>query len=190
MIEVGISREIRKEYTFHDTQPGFQHKTGTETAIVRHIATAKEMPYTAISDLKAAYDTIPRKTLMELLRKRLSNNLASAITLTLQYLTVCTREDDTNTTGRISEGLKQRSPLSPTMFNIYMDTLAESLEESEKEQKQKLKTTRDQASTEMLADDVKIQARTEQALKKALEVSSSWAQTYGMRWGFKKNSIS
>lgn len=64
VIEAAIATSIRKHYEFNLTQLGFQEHTGTETAILRHNAAAKEMGYTAILDLKAANDRVPRHKLL------------------------------------------------------------------------------------------------------------------------------
>lgn len=59
------------EYELYSAQLGFQKRTGAETAIHTHIYNAPRLKFTAILDLKAAYDLVHRKELVEVLAKEL-----------------------------------------------------------------------------------------------------------------------
>ena len=50
------------------------------------------------------------------------------ISHTLQTLTVATVGDDTKTEAKIDRGVTQGGPASPTLFNIFIDTLANALQ--------------------------------------------------------------
>lgn len=92
-VEGGIYIKIRKQYTFSDTQLGFQIETGTETEIVRQVAEAETKPNTAILDLKGAYGAVTRDKLMDVIRGRLPEWLARIIAMTLQELIVTTTHE-------------------------------------------------------------------------------------------------
>lgn len=158
-IEAGLSTEIRKVYSFDHTQLVFQTQTGTETAIIRHIAHAEKYPYTAILDRKSAYDSVPRQKLIQTLRERTPDWLVDIISLTLQDLTIKTLDEETKTKATIKSGVTQGSPLSPTVFNIYMDTFADAQRQRGNADKPEPNTTETtEAISAMFADEVKVQA--------------------------------
>lgn len=84
------------------------------------------LQYVAILDLKAAYPSLPRDKLVEILRNLA---LAHLVAMVGQFLTV----DLIRTVGNKSEwaeldvGVPQGSPLSPLLFNVYIGSLVESL---------------------------------------------------------------
>lgn len=180
--------EIRKHYKFSPEQLGFQPETGTETAIVRHVAQSEQMPYTAVLDFKAAYDSVPRDNLMQTLTEQLPGNLTKAIAMTLQDLNVETIDDNTNKTATIQRGVTQGSPLSPTIFNVYMDPLVQEILKPIQEKKTiptnpVIKT---EVATVLFADDVKIQSKTPRKLQEALNRAHEWAERYEMTWSTPK----
>lgn len=79
-------------------------------------------------DLKGAYDTVPRDKLMEVVGGKLEQPLHGMISLTLQPLQIVTKGDKTKTRKEMTREVPQGSPLSPTLFNLYMGTLWRSLE--------------------------------------------------------------
>lgn len=67
IVKAVISAIIRKDYSFHEVQLGFQHTTRTEAALVKHAFNCRNTKYSVVLDLKLAYDTVPRDTLMSVL---------------------------------------------------------------------------------------------------------------------------
>lgn len=178
--ESAIATLTRKAHTFDEAQLGFQEGTGTETAVVRHVAAGGHMNYCAVLDLKGAYDQVPRQTLMSELSRRLPASLAAMISYTLQPATVSTKGDKTGYVDEVAEGVPQGSPLSPTIFNVYMDTLAE-------EMKRKLEGIprfcgKKQWDITIFADDVKLHARTRELLQRMLTIATNWAARFEMIW--------
>ena len=84
--------------------------------------------WTAVLDLKSAYDTVRRDLLLERCAKVLPDHITAMISHTLQTLTVTTLGDDTKTEAKIDRGVTQGGPASPTLFNIFIDTLANALQ--------------------------------------------------------------
>lgn len=129
VIDSATAMAIRREYKFRDCQLGFQHGTGTETAIVRHISNAEHMRVAAVLDLNSAYDSVSRDKLHGTLKSKLTDNTAGMTDLALQPVTIRTQGDATNRRGTIAKGVCQGSSLSPMLFNIYMDNYVENVSE-------------------------------------------------------------
>ncbi len=125
----------------------------------------------AVLDLKAAYDRVPRDKLMDEIRKRLSFNVASMITHSLQTITFTVIVDENETKGEIWQGVPQGSSVSPTLFNILMDTLADSImqQESDDHGEEHLRLN-------MLADDVILMVKTETDIRNMLNAATQWAE--------------
>ena len=84
--------------------------------------------WTAVLDLKSAYDTVRRDLLFERCAKAVQDRITAMISHTLQILTVTTVGDDTKTEAKIDRGVTQGGPASPTLLNIFIDTLASALQ--------------------------------------------------------------
>ena len=179
MISSAIGSMIRTDYTFHPTQLGFRDHTGTETAIVRHAYNHHDgYRYTAVLDLKSAYDSVPRDILMRRVRRRLHPSTADMIALELQPMTIVTKGDASCSTAQISVGVPQGGKSSPPLYNVYMDSFAEHIDSADLDVK-----------VSMFADDVKLQAKCPQDLQRALDVSTEWARAHKMTWNVKKCHI-
>lgn len=195
-IEAAIAMAIRKDYRFSDCQLGFRIGTGTETAIVRHIANAEKMGITAVLDLKSAYDSVPRDKLIATVKSRTNPTILAAVQSMLQPVRIKTQGTTTQKTGIIARGVCQGSPLSPMLFNIYMDTLADTLRGRKRLQPMGTTCTssRDIGLSRrwdltMFADDVKVQAETEVVLQPLLNTLATWAKEHGMTWNVNKCHI-
>lgn len=188
VIEAALAAHIRAEYTFEDCQLGFRLGTGTETAIMRHINNARRMAITVVLDLRSAYDTVPRKTLHSVLEARLGEHTLKLINIWLQPTEITTQGDSSGTMERIGRGVPQGSPLSPTIFNVYMDTYVDSLTKCVPGRRYE-GDGQGTWDVTLFADDVKLQVVKEAALQKLLTASTAWAQDYEMEWSVGKCSI-
>ena len=129
MISGAIGALIMRQHRFHCTQLGFREHTGTETAIVRHAYNLNQgFKYTAVLDLKSAYDLVPRDLLMHRARDRLPKFTADMLALELQPMQITVQGNESGTPAEISLGVPQGAKSSPPLYNLHMDTLAERLD--------------------------------------------------------------
>lgn len=182
MIELAIKDMINGTYKNREEQLGFQKMAGTEIAVLRHIANGEALKFTAVLDLKGAYDMVPRDTLMKEVKQRLPLNTAAMITAMLSPLTVMTAGDNTQSTATISRGVPQGSSLSPCLFNLFMDKYIEGLKEEMGREEQ----TDGKWEATLFADDVKLMAQDSQILQRLLRVSGEWAKRTDMVWSTSK----
>jgi hypothetical protein len=174
LIEKAMDYCLRAEYSFHLMQAGFRPKIGTDVALLRTVHRVRTTrPWVAVLDLKSAYDRVPRDRLLSLARQRLSPSLAAMTSLMLQPTKIFTIGDADRTPGLLFRGVPQGSPLSPSLFNMFVDTLAESLALGDAEPAD--------AAT-LWADDVNVTQPSAPALQQALDRCTQWAASMGMQW--------
>ena len=177
MISGAIGALIMRQHRFHCTQLGFRERTGTETAIVRHSYNLNQgFKYTAVLDLKSAYDLVPRELLMHRARDRLPKSTADMIALELQPMQIKVQGNDSETPAEIALGVPQGAKSSPPLYNLHMDTLAERLDAQQCSD----------ISISMFADDVKVQGKTSDALQRALDICTEWAEDTRGTWSVRK----
>lgn len=182
VIESAITKLISSEYRNNENQLGFQRITGTETAILRHLYLGQKLGYTAVLDLKSAYDTVPRDRLVNETQRVLKANTCSMVTAVLQPMQISTVNDVTDTTGWVTRGVPQGSPVSPCLFNLFMDSYAELLARETAQRG----TSKTRWAVTMFADDVKINASDPAVLQQLLSISELWSRSNGMRWSTSK----
>lgn len=80
------------------------------------------MKTTAILNLEWAYETVSRDLLVPVVKKALNKNTESMVALSIPPVLIKSQEDETSKTAYVAKSVSQWSPLSLTIFNIYMDT--------------------------------------------------------------------
>lgn len=189
ILEAGIAFTITDKYTFHACQLGFRSNTGVETAILRHLDEAPDVPLTAVLDLKAAYDSVPRDKLLSQVQQRTNHNTTNMVAMALQPIHAMTKGDDHMHMVIMSRGVPQGSPLSLTIINLYMDWYIEALTVSMKNTYGEINATRQLWSCVLFADDVKLQAKSHAMLQHMLTFSEKWAKEAGMNWNDSKCTV-
>ena len=101
------------------------------------------------------------------------------ISHTLQTLTVTTVGDDTKTEAKIERGVTQGGQASPTLFNIFIDTVANAPQKHLWYQNSEL-------PAHLYADDIIIHVKSMLDLQRALIICERWALKCGMRWALSK----
>ena len=175
IVEKALDTALRKRYRFHPLQLGFRKGVGTELAILRVVDTVlHEHQWVAALDLKAAFDRVPKVGLARLLEQGFPPCLAAMTAHMLQPVTITTAGDPTNTARKLYKGVPQGSPLSPLLFDIFMDTLANELA--------KASPAHSEQPASLWADDVLLMAKSPSGLQWLLDVATRWAEEWGMSW--------
>ena len=104
----------------------------------------------------------------------LPEGLANMVSHIIQELEVHTVGDETGTTSKINGGVTQGGPASPTLFNIYIDTLASQLCASVGDV--------ERTPVRQYADDVILLADSLWEVVLALRICSKWANENNMEW--------
>ena len=175
IIERAITSTMNESFTPHRSQMGFQKHMGTEMTLAQmHRASNQRQNWIAILDLKSAYDRVCRATLMKRYDDALPEGLANMVSHIIQELEVHTLGDETGTNAKINRGVTQGGPASPTLFNVFIDTLAIQLCASVG----KIERT----PVRLYADDVILLADSLWELVLALRICSKWARENSMGW--------
>lgn len=182
LLSTAVDTAIRQVYIFHDMQWGFTADRSTEQAILNATHCHRMgAAYYAVLDLSAAYDKVPRQSIVELATKYLPPHLAAMISALLAPNTFSTKGQKGHHRVTITTGVPQGDPASPELYNLFMDTF--------------LTTMHDVAQHNIFppvscyADDVLLLARSASELQHLLDHATSWATQSGMSWNIKKCSI-
>lgn len=181
VLEKMLDARLRETYTFHRAQLGFRPCQGTEIAILRTLQSQSQGDaLCAILDLKAAYPSVPRDILIRELHRRVPSDLANQVEYFLQPTTFYTAGDPEKKEHTLERGVPQGSPLSPALYNLFMDTFPEQLLQCEQEASEPII---------MFADDVQLRAKSRRGLQQLLDQAACWAQSMDMTWSIGKCSV-
>ena len=131
-----METQIEEEGMLEETQQGFRKKRGAvkaiylmKKAIEKEIGREKGKVYVLFADLKAAFDTIGREEIREIMKKkgignRIINRISEIYKETKSKIKIGNKEIGEFWTEK---GIRQGCPLSPIIFNIGMADLNEEL---------------------------------------------------------------
>lgn len=181
ILSATVNKLIMKAYRFHPDQFGFRPRSGTESA-TSQAATANASGHNclAVLDLKGAYDNVQRDALLSICYDWLPIPTAQMAQNLLLSSAICVKDQTTQDTAPIAIGVPQGDPVSPSLFNIFLDVLLEQCQSVPKS----LSSTTIQA----YADDVLLLARTPDGLRRTLRICEDWTHSSGMIWATAKCS--
>ncbi|KAI6788852.1 hypothetical protein KC343_g2541 [Hortaea werneckii] len=165
----------------HPTQAGFRgdYSTLTNAAVVHHLLSTGLVRYAAFIDLEKAFDMVDHTRLDSLLVRR---GCPGRIRGLIQNLTFRGLRSRVLVNGRSSDwfcrtrGVLQGSPLSPYLFNIYIDELVVRLNES----------TADIPQSLFYADDGVLLAQDLPSLRSLADALTDWSAEAGIAVNVKK----
>lgn len=104
---------------------------------------------------KATYDSVPRDKFIKLVEEKLPRNLSNMIAATLKELKYTPWETKTTRTLKTPMGVTQCSPLSTTLFSVYMNTLIKQLREAKRALAHTYSVKTEDYMISLFADDTK-----------------------------------
>lgn len=177
------------------SQIGFtpQHRTTDHiytlhTLIQKHVHQNKNTVFSCFVDFKKAFDSIWHHGLfLKLLQKGIGGKIYDIIK-TMYTINKCAVKIGNMETDFFpqSRGVKQGCSLSPTLFNIYIDDLAKSLEESDIPG---LTLSDTQVKCLLFADDLILLAPSKEALRQQLDHLQSFCQTWALTVNLEKTKV-
>lgn len=185
------------EPLLHDEQGGFRTERGCEdqlvilNALIQDSIKRKDPLSIAFIDLQKAYDMVWRDGLWY----KLSNfNIPSKVIRVLQeiYGSVINRARVGSCVSHefnISTGLKQGCPLSPLLFNVYINDLIDDLKEKECIKLKNERTNVKPFNSLLFADDLGLCARSNHTLNKLLGTLDRWCQRWKMKVNVDKSEV-
>lgn len=164
------------------SQAGFRAGYSTVSHALASHATAQKYTnlHQVFLDLKAAYDRVPITLLIDKLSKRKANSGITSLIISL--FTNCFMQIVVNgiLTNPIQthRGLFQGSLLSPILFDIFIDDLANKIDQ--------YSTQSNPAPGLFFADDIKLQHTDKKQMQNMLDDCYTWATNNGMAFGLPK----
>jgi len=169
----------------HPSQAGFRigYSTLTQAAICHHAIESKSIQFIIFLDFQAAYDVILSSEIMAALQSR--NMPARLCSLVLSSMfndasyNIVVNSDLSNSISR-NRGLPQGSPLSPIIFNLFINSLVVELNQH---------NVSDIPHGLFYADDGALLAPDLATAKILLRIAERWARDHGMTYNISKCGV-
>lgn len=113
--------------------------------------------------------------------KNHSPHLTGMVTALLAPNTFTTKGTTTHHTVTMTSGVPQGDPVSPALYNIFMDTVLSAMTD--------IKQQQHFPPASCYAEDVLLLARSASELQTILNQASLWAQSCGMKWNLTKSAV-
>jgi len=168
----------------HACQAGFRtgYSTITNVAICHHLLSQKLARIAVFLDFKAAYDAIKPHQVMAALRKRktpkILQNLIQSLMFSNGQFTLLVNGVPAPPTSR-NQGLPQGSPLSPIIFNMFIDSLVRQLNV----------IPSSTPSCLFYADDGVLFTQNERDMRRLLNVAEKWSRDQEMTYNVSKCGV-
>lgn len=176
-MSAALDLRVRRWVTPHHRQWGFRKNMGTEHAIA-HLSSRRRNGAKCITvlDLKGAYDRTPRHKLLQIVGRRLPSDLAGMVSSILVPGTIFV-SGAADERIQVTSGVPQGDPLSPTLFNLFMDDFLTEMDN-------KVGSGAEPASC--FADDVVLSASNRNSIQRYLQIAGEWATVNKMQWSVEK----
>ena len=169
----------------HPSQAGFRsgYSTLTQVAVCHHAIESKRVQFVIFLDFKAAYDVILSSEVMEALAARRMPARLRSLVLSSMFTdaayNIVVNGDLSDTISR-NRGLPQGSPLSPAIFNLFVDSLVAELNR---------RNCSDIPYCLFYADDGALLAPDLATAKILLHIAERWAKDHSMTYNVPKCAV-
>nr|XP_006825234.1 PREDICTED: RNA-directed DNA polymerase from mobile element jockey-like [Saccoglossus kowalevskii] len=188
-----ITKYLETNNIIHPNQAGFRSKHRTTDhihvltlhTVIKKYQTQKKRIYCCFVNLKKCFDTIWRTALQY---KLLNNNINGKVYNIIKSMYtnmdfIVKLNDVTSPHFKLHNGVKQGCPLSPTLYNIYMNDFTNDLNEL---QMSAPELSGKKINCLQYADDIAILSTTSSGLQKALDFLHSYTTNWGLQNNTKK----
>jgi hypothetical protein len=163
------------------TQAGFRshYSTCTNAAVLHSLLESRRVTHVVFLDFKAAFDVVDHSLLSDVLRRRGCPPRMLALIASLTYRGVRSRvvsDGEASDWFFRSRGVLQGSPLSPCLFNLFVDGLLEELNDGSPLIPRSL----------FYADDGILLASDPEEIQRLLDIVVRWSASYRMTLNVKK----
>ena len=192
ILNTRLSNWFEKEKKIVEEQGGFRAKRSTseQIFILREIIQARrkkrKRTYCCFLDIRKAYDTVFREGLWKrMIEKGVGGKLWRVVKNLYREVGSCVRlgEEKTDWFG-LEVGLRQGCILSPILFSIFIDGLAEEVKKVGGAKYGEIIV-----SLLLFADDVVLVAEDRKMLKKMLRVAYKYSKKYRFRFNLDKSNV-
>jgi ribonuclease HI len=191
IIQQRIQQVLDKLNILHHGQNGFKPNTSTQINIFQYLnilqnAKSLDRPlYVAYIDIKKAYDSVEHWGINQVLKYyNFPNSLIQLLTKVYQKnnTKIASPHGDTDNI-HMNKGVKQGCPLSPTIFNIFLNPLLEHIEQTTTGYRLQAQTVRVLA----YCDDLILISETEQDLQSMLNKVTNYFTHFNLDIGLDTN---
>lgn len=175
IIEKVIDTMLRLVYRFNEAQCGFRSHRSVETAILRALRAIRSgRRYVCVLDFRQAYASIPRGDVVQRAATLLPGALTNMFETLLTPTSISTVGDGERLRMDMRRGVPEGSPLSPALFNLVIDPLAEKVQAAAKGEWE--------IAINLFADDTILFAPSAAGMHRLLGACSSWAAAQVLSW--------
>lgn len=188
---LGVWADVNKK--IDDSQNGFrkgrscQDQLSTLTSIIDARKRLNKDTITSFIDFSKAYDRIDRHLLWNSMKRiGLPQKFISAVQSLYQNVEYSVRINGILTDWfPVSVGLKQGCTISPTLFNVYINSLVSQIKES----RIGVDIDGDIIAILLYADDIVLIAESKEDLQRLLNILHHWCQQYAMSVNIEKSKV-
>jgi exonuclease III len=193
LINKRLQDYLESENKLVDEQNGFrkgrscQDHIFTLSSIIRNRKTCNLSTYAAFIDFRKAFDYVNRNLLLyRLLESNVDGHMYNAIKMLYQNTSACVQVNE-HYTGWFPTlcGVRQGDNLSPTLFSLFLNSLAEELKALEKG----VKIDNEDVCILLYADDIVLLSESEEKLQTLLNAVNDWCNKWQLVVNAEKSQI-
>ncbi len=193
IINQRIQNYMENNNLFVDEQNGFRRNRScqdhvfTLNSIIRNQLLQGKSTYCCFIDMQKAFDWVNRDLLFyKLLLNNIDGNVYKCIKALYNNPTGCVRLNDYSTDWfDIDSGVRQGDSLSPTLFGIFINDLAQDVNQLGLG----IEVDGQNISILLYADDIVVFAKSEEELQRILDCISNWCSKWRLRINEGKSNI-